>query len=108
VGFIPDEAEKRLDSFGPMCLTKKRNCGMPYNCDIPTGNALNRMATASILNKLLCKWYLIGTLAFALSLQLATIYVPFSQGAFRNVPIDPLRLTYVFAVCFSILIFDEV
>ncbi len=72
-------------------------------------NAFNCKSTTSILNRsFFSNRYLIGSIALALFLQLATVYVPFMQVAFRTVSIEPLDLTYVFAVCFSVLILEEI
>jgi Ca2+-transporting ATPase len=72
-------------------------------------NAFNCKSTTSILNRsFFSNRYLIGSIALALFLQLATVYVPFMQVAFRTVSIEPLDLTYVFAVCFSVLVLEEI
>jgi Ca2+-transporting ATPase len=72
-------------------------------------NAFNCKSTTSILNRsFFSNRYLIGSIALALFLQLATVYVPFMQVAFRTVSIEPLDLTYVFAVCLSVLVLEEI
>jgi P-type Ca2+ transporter type 2C len=72
-------------------------------------NAFNCKSERSILHRsALANRYLIIAVAVALALQLAVVYLPALQFAFRTVPIGPSELAYVFAVCLSILVFEEV
>jgi P-type Ca2+ transporter type 2C len=72
-------------------------------------NAFNCKSERSILHRsALANRYLIIAVAVALGLQLAVVYLPALQFAFRTVAIGPSELAYVFAVCLSILVFEEV
>jgi Ca2+-transporting ATPase len=72
-------------------------------------NAFNCKSERSILNRrALANRYLIIAVALALALQLAVVYVPALQFAFRTVPVGPTELAYVFGVCLSIFVFEEV
>ncbi|MGZ4925508.1 MAG: cation-translocating P-type ATPase, partial [Halobacteriota archaeon] len=72
-------------------------------------NAFNCKSERSILNRsALSNRYFIIAVAVALALQLAVVYLPALQFAFRTVPVGPSELAYVFAVCLSILVLEEV
>lgn len=72
-------------------------------------NAFNCKSERSILNRrAVANRYLIIAVALALALQLAVVYVPALQFAFRTVPVGPTELAYVFGVCLSIFVFEEV
>jgi Ca2+-transporting ATPase len=72
-------------------------------------NAFNCKSERSILNRgALANRYFIIAVAVALALQLAVVYLPTLQFAFRTVPVGPAELAYVFAVCLSILVLEEV
>jgi Ca2+-transporting ATPase len=72
-------------------------------------NAFNCKSERSILHRgALANRYLIIAVTVALALQLAVVYLPALQFAFRTVPIGPSELAYVFAVCLSIFVFEEV
>jgi P-type Ca2+ transporter type 2C len=72
-------------------------------------NAFNCKSERSVLHRsaLSNRWLIISVVA-ALALQLAVVYVPALQFAFRTVPIGPSELAYVFAVCLSIFVLEEV
>ena len=72
-------------------------------------NAFNCKSERSILNKsVFANRYFLISVVVALTLQLAVVYLPALQSAFRTVPVGPTQLAYVFVVCFSILVFEEV
>jgi Ca2+-transporting ATPase len=72
-------------------------------------NAFNCKSERSILNRrAVANRYLIIAVALALALQLAAVYVPALQLAFRTVPVAPSELAYVFGVCLSIFVLEEV
>ena len=72
-------------------------------------NAFNCKSERSVLHRsaLSNHWLIISVVA-ALALQLAVVYVPALQFAFRTVPVGPSELAYVFAVCLSIFVLEEV
>jgi len=72
-------------------------------------NAFNCKSERSVLHRsaLSNRWLIISVVA-ALALQLAVVYVPALQFAFRTVPVGPSELAYVFAVCLSIFVLEEV
>ncbi|MGZ4903796.1 MAG: cation-translocating P-type ATPase [Halobacteriota archaeon] len=71
-------------------------------------NVFNCKSTASILHaRFFTNRYLVGAVALAFMLQLATVYVPFLQIVFRTVPLSPDRLGVVLLTCFSILVLEE-
>ena len=71
-------------------------------------NAFNCKSERSVLHRsaLSNHWLIISVVA-ALALQLAVVYVPALQFAFRTVPVGPSELAYVFAVCLSIFVLEE-
>jgi len=71
-------------------------------------NAFNCKSERSVLHRsaLSNRWLIISVVA-ALALQLAVVYVPALQFAFRTVPVGPSELAYVFAVCLSIFVLEE-
>jgi Ca2+-transporting ATPase len=72
-------------------------------------NAFNCKSERSVLHRsALSNRWLIISVVVALALQLAVVYVPALQFAFRTVPIGPSQLAYVFAVCLSIFALEEV
>jgi len=72
-------------------------------------NAFNCKSERSVLNRsALSNRWLIISVVVALAIQLAVVYVPALQFAFRTVPIGPSQLAYVFAVCLSIFVLEEV
>jgi Ca2+-transporting ATPase len=72
-------------------------------------NAFNCKSERSILNRsALANRYFIIAVAVALALQLAVVYLPALQFAFRTVPVGPAELALVFAVCLSIFVLEEV
>jgi Ca2+-transporting ATPase len=72
-------------------------------------NAFNCKSERSVLNRrALSNRYLIIAVVVALALQLSVVYVPALQFAFRTVPVGLSELAYVFAVCLSILVLEEV
>jgi len=71
-------------------------------------NAFNCKSERSVLHRsALSNRWLIISVAAALALQLAVVYVPALQFAFRTVPVGPSELAYVFAVCLSIFVLEE-
>jgi P-type Ca2+ transporter type 2C len=72
-------------------------------------NAFNCKSEGSVLHKnaLTNRWLIISVMV-ALALQLAVVYVPALQYAFRTVAVSPSQLAYVFAVCLSIFVLEEV
>jgi Ca2+-transporting ATPase len=72
-------------------------------------NAFNCKSERSVLhrNALSNRWLIISVVV-ALALQLAVVYVPALQFVFRTVPVGPSELAYVFAVCLSIFVLEEV
>ena len=72
-------------------------------------NAFNCKSERSVLHRsaLTNRWLIIAVIV-ALAIQLAVVYVPALQSAFRTVPVGPAELAYVFAVCLSIFVLEEV
>ncbi|MGZ8873905.1 MAG: cation-translocating P-type ATPase [Halobacteriota archaeon] len=72
-------------------------------------NAFNCKSERSVLNRsaFTNRWLIIAVVV-ALALQLAVVYVPALQFAFRTVPVGPSELAFVFAVCLSIFVLEEV
>jgi Ca2+-transporting ATPase len=72
-------------------------------------NAFNCKSEHSVLRRsaLSNRWLMMSVLV-ALALQLAVVYVPVLQSAFRTVPVGPSELAFVFAVCLSIFVLEEV
>jgi Ca2+-transporting ATPase len=72
-------------------------------------NAFNCKSERSVLHKsaLANRWLIIAVIV-ALAIQLAVVYVPALQSAFRTVPVGPSELAFVFAVCLSIFVLEEV
>ncbi|MGZ4910348.1 MAG: cation-translocating P-type ATPase [Halobacteriota archaeon] len=72
-------------------------------------NAFNCKSEHSVLHRsaLSNRWLIISVLV-ALALQLAVVYVPVLQSAFRTVPVGPSELAFVFGVCLSIFVLEEV
>jgi Ca2+-transporting ATPase len=72
-------------------------------------NAFNCKSELSVLHRsaLSNRWLIISVLV-ALALQLAVVYVPGLQSAFRTVPVGPSELAFVFAICLSIFVLEEV
>ena len=72
-------------------------------------NAFNCKSERSVLHRsALSNRWLIISVAVALALQLAVVYVPSLQFAFRTVPVGPSELAFVFAVCLSIFVLEEI
>ena len=66
-------------------------------------NALNSRSERPLLGRaLLSNRYLLGAIGLALLLQLATVYVPFMQVAFRTVPIAAVDYLYIGGACVSL------
>ena len=72
-------------------------------------NAFNCKSERSVLHKsaLANRWLIIAVIV-ALAIQLAVVYVPALQSAFRTVPVGPSELAFVFAVCLSIFVLEEI
>jgi Ca2+-transporting ATPase len=72
-------------------------------------NVFNCKSERSVLHRsaLTNRWLIISVVV-ALALQLAVVYVPVLQYAFQTVPVGPSELAYVFAVCLSIFVLEEV
>jgi Ca2+-transporting ATPase len=72
-------------------------------------NAFNCKSERSVLHRsaLTNRWLIISVM-IALALQLAVVYVPPLQYAFQTVPVGPSELAFVFAVCLSIFVLEEV
>jgi Ca2+-transporting ATPase len=72
-------------------------------------NAFNCKSERSILNRrALANRYLIVAVAIALVLQLSVVYLPALQFAFKTVPVALPQIAYVFGVCLSVLVLEEV
>ncbi|MEI7826924.1 MAG: cation-translocating P-type ATPase C-terminal domain-containing protein [Euryarchaeota archaeon] len=72
-------------------------------------NVFNCKSESSVLHRsALSNRWLIISVAVALALQLAVVYVPSLQFAFRTVPVGPSELAFVFAVCLSIFVLEEI
>jgi Ca2+-transporting ATPase len=71
-------------------------------------NAFNCKSERSVLHRsaFTNRWLIISVLV-ALAIQLAVVYIPALQSAFRTVPVGPSELAYVFAVCLSIFVLEE-
>ncbi len=72
-------------------------------------NVFNCKSERSVLHRsaFTNRWLIISVMV-ALAIQLAVVYVPALQSAFRTVPVAPSQLAYVFAVCLSIFVLEEV
>ena len=72
-------------------------------------NVFNCKSERSVLHRsaFTNRWLIISVIV-ALAIQLAVVYVPALQSAFRTVPVGPAELAYVFAVCLSIFVLEEV
>ena len=71
-------------------------------------NVFNCKSEHSVLHRsaLSNRWLIISVLV-ALAFQLAVVYVPVLQSAFRTVPVGPSELAFVFAMCLSIFVLEE-
>lgn len=71
-------------------------------------NALNSRSERPLLGRgLPSNRYLLGAIGFALLLQLATVYVPFMQVAFKTIPIAAVDYLYIGVACVSLLFIEE-
>lgn len=71
-------------------------------------NAVNSRSEKPVLGKrFLANRYLLGAIALALVLQVATVYVPFMQEAFRTIPIAAIDYVYIFIACISLLFIED-
>ncbi|MGZ4925550.1 MAG: cation-translocating P-type ATPase [Halobacteriota archaeon] len=71
-------------------------------------NAINSRSEKPVLNRrFLANRYLLGAITLALALQLATVYAPFMQDAFRTIPIAAVDYAYIFVVCVSLLFIED-
>ncbi|MGZ8886469.1 MAG: cation-translocating P-type ATPase, partial [Halobacteriota archaeon] len=71
-------------------------------------NALNSRSERPLIGRgLLSNRYLLGAIGIAPLLQLATVYVPFMQVAFRTIPIAAVDYLYIGGACVSLLLIED-
>ncbi len=71
-------------------------------------NAFNSRSEKPLIGRgLLSNRYLLGAISLALLLQLATVYVPIMQVAFRTIPIMPVDYLYILVACASLLFIED-